>query len=60
MAKNKYQKANSAIIVDYLDPGDLEREGLINSSIGNPCSNHPSDHYSIGYKVYLKNTGEEN
>jgi len=37
-----------------LDPSDLERDGLLNTEIGNPCPNHPSDNYSIGYLVLLK------
>jgi len=40
-------------ILEYLDPGDLERDDLLNLEIGNPCPNHPSDHYSIGYTVKL-------
>ena len=32
-----------------MDPGRLEEMGLLNTEIGNPSQNHPSDHYSIGY-----------
>ena len=39
------------LVQAVLDPGDVEAEGLLNTEIGNPCPNHPSDHYSIGYEI---------
>jgi len=42
------------VIEEYMDPSDLEEKGLINPEIGNPNLNHPSDHYSLAYKVYLE------
>ena len=36
-----------------MDPADLERDNLLNKQIGNPCENHPSDHYSLSYHVAL-------
>ena len=51
MAQNDYYKNNKCMITQCLDPSDLEVEGLLNHIIGNPCPNHPSDHYSIGYQV---------
>jgi len=53
LLKNKYSLNNGVTIKEYLDPGDLERDRLLNSEVGNPCPTHPSDHYSIGYKVEL-------
>ena len=47
-------------LTDYLDPEDLDHDGLLNYDIGNPCPNHPSDHYSIGYKVLIKMLDEGN
>ena len=52
VAKNDYYNKHGGVqIIEYLDPGDVEKDGLINNDIGNPCPNHPSDHYSIGYKI---------
>jgi len=51
MAKNEFYESNDVAITEFLDPGDLEKENLLNNEIGNPCPNHPSDHYSIGYIV---------
>ena len=54
VAKNEYYNKNGCIIEEYMDPIDLEKDILLNKDIGNPCRNHPSDHYSIAYKVQLK------
>ena len=51
IAKNNYFKNNDISIGSYIDTKDLENNGLINNDIGNPCENHPSDHYSIAYEV---------
>jgi len=53
MARNDYYNTNKCTISECLDPSDVEKEGLLNMDIGNPCPNHPSDHYSIGYQVRL-------
>ena len=54
VAKNDWLKESGYTISQYLDPADLERNDQLNLRIGNPCSTHPSDHYSIGYEVKLK------
>ena len=51
--KNQYFEDGKITIEKYLDPSDIEKEGILNHSIGNPCPNHPSHHYSIGYQVKL-------
>jgi len=47
--RNQYFQNREVVIEKYLDPTDVENEGLLNMEIGNPCPTHPSDHYSIGY-----------
>ena len=37
-----------------MDPSDLEKGGQLNTSIGYPSPDHPSDHFSIAYKVFMK------
>lgn len=54
IAKNDWFEESGCTISQYLDPADLERDDLLNLKIGNPCPNHPSDHYSIGYELRLK------
>ena len=53
--KNQWFKnnlENGGVIIDhYLDTEDLDKENLLNKLIGNPCPNHPSDHYSLAYKI---------
>ena len=39
--------------MEYLDPEDLETDGMLNNEIGYPNASHPSDHFSIGYKILL-------
>ena len=51
MAKNDYYTNHGVQILECLDPSNVEKDGLLNTDIGNPNPSHPSDHYSIGYKV---------
>ena len=54
VAKNDwYSKQKGSVILEYMDPTDVEKDGQLNKQWGNPCENHPSDHYSIAYKVSL-------
>ena len=41
-------------VLKFMDPSDLEAEGRLNLKIGNPCENHPSDHYSLVYEILLQ------
>jgi len=36
-----------------MDPSQVEEDGLLNTEIGYPAPNHPSDHLSIAYEVVL-------
>ena len=49
LKQNEWYRDNGIIVMALLDPGDLEDKQLLNNKIGNPCPNHPSDHYCIGY-----------
>ena len=51
IAKNDYFNENNVSVSEYLNPADLQKEDLLNNEVGNPCPNHPSDHYSLGYKI---------
>ena len=42
-------------VVGYIDPEDLEENGLIDKEMANPCANYPSDHYSLAYKIRMRN-----
>ena len=53
LAENKYFNDKKVIVTEMLDPQDLETENLLNEEMGNPCENHPSDHYSLGYNINL-------
>jgi len=58
IAKNRYfNKNNIPVIKRCMDPSDLEKEALLNTEIGYPSPDHPSDHFSIAYKVFLKYPG---
>ena len=37
-----------------MNPQDLEDQDQLDLEIANPCKNHPSDHYSLAYKVYFE------
>ena len=50
LAKNEYLKTKRVQVEEYLEPADVK----VDSEIANPSINHPSDHYSIGYKVRLE------
>ena len=54
IAKNDYFNDNIPVIKRYMEPLELEQDGLLNTDIGYPSPDHPSDHFSIGYKVFLK------
>lgn len=58
--RNSYFKNREVAVEKYLDPADVESEGLMNLDIGNPCPSHPSDHYSIGYQVTLEHPEWQN
>ena len=60
VAKNDWFEESGYAISQYLDPAELERNNQLNLEIGNPCSTHPSDHYSIGYEVKLKMNVDQN
>ena len=52
MATNAYyKKYKGCTVLEYLDPEDIEKDGLLNNEIGYPNATHPSDHFSLGYKV---------
>ena len=51
MAANNYYSQNGVVVEASLDPDDIEKRGQLNMQVGNPCPNHPSDHYSLVYKV---------
>ena len=48
--KNEYLRRNGCLIEEFMGPEEIE----LNKEIGYPCHNHPSDHFSIGYKLQLK------
>ena len=58
MATNDYYNLNGCLIEQILDIAGLEKDGLLNTTLGNPCQNHPSDHYSLVYKVQLLRPNE--
>ena len=41
----------NAAVSEFFDTKDLEDAGLLDMEIGNPTKDHPSDHYSLAYKV---------
>ena len=54
MQKNDYFNKHGPCFVEaHLDMDDIKNENLRNDVIGNPCPNHPSDHYSLGYNAYI-------
>ena len=53
VVRNHWYNNNLCRVLKHMDPGDLESEGLLNLKVGNPCENHPSDHYSLVYQVLL-------
>ena len=54
MAKNKYLEKKGVVIEEFMDPVDLSRYSLLNLKDGYPYYDHPSDHFSVAYKVFLK------
>lgn len=45
----------SQVTVEALiDPMDLQDDKQLNEEIANPCSDHPSDHYSLAYQVSFR------
>ena len=51
MATNNAYEGVFGEMYQYLDPSDLEKDGVLNKEIGYPNASHPSDHFSIGYKI---------
>ena len=49
MAKNDYYENNCCIVRAYIDPYDVEANGELDETDGNPCHNHPSMHYALAY-----------
>ena len=54
MAKNRYMERQGVIVEEFMDPVDLARYDLLDKEDGYPSYDHPSDHFSIAYKIYLK------
>jgi len=50
MAENQYFSKNKVFVEEMLG---LEDKDVIDPDMANPCENHPSDHYSLAYKVRL-------
>jgi hypothetical protein len=53
MAQNEYTNKNKVTVSKYMDPAQIEKDGNLNTEIGYPAPDWPSDHFSIAYEVYL-------
>lgn len=53
MAKNQFANRDKAFVSRYMDPAQVERDGLLNTEIAYPAPEHPSDHFSIAYEIVL-------
>ena len=56
LAKNealeqKDGRVQNFAVTEFFDAEDIEDAGLLNNEIGNPTKDHPSDHYSLAYRV---------
>ena len=49
VAKNEWLEKNKIDVLAYITPENVP----LDTDIGNPCVNHPSDHYSLAYEVKL-------
>ena len=49
-----HQKVPNISVIEYIDFDHLVENNLIDMKMGNPCVNHPSDHYSLAYKVQIE------
>ena len=52
--KNEWFKSSNLKVVGFTDAEDLETNGQIDKEMANPCVDHPSDHYSLAYKIKVK------
>ena len=54
MARNNYFTKNRVVVTGFMGAPELRRDDLMDRDTGYPTGDHPSDHFSIGYKVTLK------
>jgi len=53
MQKNNFFKNHGLRVSSYSSTYHIEQDGRLNKEVGNPCQNHPSDHYSLYYEMAL-------